>query len=90
MAKADKLPRVYRVVMCNPEAQEEHRYGRVYISAYKVRQLPLWVCDRLSFWSAVYDVSNPNAERAYITIRGHDELQVLMRFNKLWAGLPKE
>ena len=55
---------------------------RVYISKRQVVKLPLWVRDKvLSFYT-------PHNERyRFIVIPARDQLEAMMRFQKLWAAL---
>jgi hypothetical protein len=56
---------------------------RLYISARQVDKLEDWVFNIMR----LYDDGN---RRYYFSIEAKDELEVMMRFRKLWVGLPKK
>ena len=55
---------------------DDPRSFHVYITLKQLHKLPRWVI-RLS-------------RHCIVVIQAEDELQAAIRFNKLWAGLPKE
>lgn len=56
---------------------------RLYISGRQVDKLEYWASNIMRF----YDNGN---RRYYLTIEAKDELEAMMRFQKLWVGLPKK
>lgn len=56
----------------------------VIITTKQMRKLPLWVRDHL-YWHYT-----PRADHVELVIQAKDELEAFMRFERLWASLPKE
>lgn len=56
----------------------------VVITAKQFNKLADWVKSHVHW---VYSVDNDNHRE--VVIEAKDELQAMMRFNQLWAGLPK-
>lgn len=56
---------------------------RLYISGRQANKLEDWAFNILR----LYDVG---ARRYYLSIDAKDELEAMMRFRKLWVGLPKK
>lgn len=56
----------------------------VIITTKQMRKLPVWVQDHL-YWHYT-----PRPDHVELVVQAKDELEAFMRFNKLWAGLPKE
>lgn len=54
------------------------------ITIKQLRKLPMWVQSQLHW---IYDT---NVRHCVVVIQAKDELEAFIRFNKLWAGLPKE
>lgn len=85
MIVSGKPPRVLKVVK-NRFWQEDgqHIYG-VCITRYQLMKLPYWVRDKMAFTE-----DENNSRHVWTRLLATDPLQALTRFNKLWAGLPKE
>jgi hypothetical protein len=66
------------------EIRGEKPYS-VYITLRQLKRLPQWMWDHIN-WVHCHE----NSTHCYVVISAKDELQAAMRFNKLWAGLPKE
>ena len=66
------------------ESRGERPYS-VYITLKQLRKLPPWAQEHLDWVYCAH-----NNRHCYVNIGAKDELQAAMRFNKLWAGLPKE
>lgn len=56
----------------------------VTITLKQLRKLPMWVQSQIHW---LYD---PNNRHCTVVVQADDELQAMTRFNRLWAGLPKE
>lgn len=61
----------------------------VYITRQQHSKLPDWVRERVTFYNP-WDDEFTSKRWVYTYITAKDELQAMMRFNQLWAGLPKE
>lgn len=74
-----KQIKILKVEVASPYTPDRYR---VRITKRQLMKLPKWVRSGvLSF----YDTDNPR--HAYISIKATDELQAMMRFRRLWAGL---
>jgi hypothetical protein len=65
------------------------RYGHegdlnVVITLKQFNRLPQWVKPHINW---MYSADDDNHRE--VTIQAKDELEAMMRFNQLWAGLPK-
>lgn len=94
MAKVVKEPRIFNIQrhdysswLYEPERKGEWQY-RVEISLAALRSLPDWVLYHIE-WE---DLGGPRDQprRCVVDIVARDELEAMMRFKKLWAGLPKK
>jgi hypothetical protein len=56
---------------------------RLYISSRQGDKLEDWVFNAVRFYGSEFG-------RAFLNIDAKDELEAMMRFQKLWAGLPKK
>lgn len=78
MAKKSVVLRVNRAVHYPSNFQ-------VFFTRHQHDKLPGWVTHSLRFYD---DYDNPR--HCYMWVEAKDELQAMMRFEKLWAALPKE
>jgi hypothetical protein len=93
MAKVVKQPQIFNIkrhivqLLDAPRAKGEWQYG-VEISLAALRSLPDWVLYHIE-WE---DLGGPRGQprRCVVDIMARDELEAMMRFKKLWAGLPKK
>jgi len=84
--KTVKNPQVFRVRQLHqpwrlPDGAPYHSV-EITLSAY--RSLPDWVQALVR-----HNVMDDNARHCRVVVQARDELEALMRFQKLWAGLPK-
>jgi hypothetical protein len=56
----------------------------VLITLKQLRKLPRWVQEQIHW------MYGTDSRHCVVVIGAEDELQASIRFNKLWAGLPKE
>ena len=71
--------------MYDPEAAPPPSSCSVRITLAALRSLPRWVQEHLH-WEYIFD----KPKHCALQIQAKDELEAFMRFEKLWAGLPKE
>jgi hypothetical protein len=89
MPKSVKEPRVFGIrraaisFWTRDDLKGDHHY-EVEIALSAMHSLPLWVRLQIS-WEDLLDSSN----RCIVHMPARDELQALIRFKDLWAGLPK-
>lgn len=80
-----------RIISVYPEPDyggrdpDDPRSFHVYITLKQLHKLPRWVREQIHWMYAAM-----NDRHCAIVIQAEDELQAAIRFNKLWAGLPKE
>jgi hypothetical protein len=90
MAKAVKEPRVFNIqrhiiqLLDTPRAKGEWEYG-VEITLSALRSLPDWVLRHIE-WEDL----GGQPRHCLVNIVARDELEAMMRFKKLWVGLPKK
>ena len=77
---ANKIPRVLKVEAL-PNRTDCYA---VYITRHQVDKLPAWV-RRIVTWHIHF-----NDRHLYLVVYAVDEMQAFVRFQQLWAGLPKE
>lgn len=65
--------------------EDKPKQFHVTITLKQLRALPDWVQEHLH-WSYTY----ANNKHCELIIQAKDELEAMMRFKKLWAGLPKK
>ena len=63
---------------------DDPRSFHVYITLKQLYKLPRWVREQIHWIYAT------ESRHCIVVIQAEDELQASIRFNKLWAGLPKE
>lgn len=91
MSKSVKEPKVISIHkntygwMSDPDEVDPHPSCSVRITLHALRSLPKWVQDHLH-WEYVLD----KPKHCALQILANDELEALVRFRKLWAGLPKD
>ncbi len=91
MGKSVKEPKVISIHkntyawMSDPDEVDDKPSCNVRITLHALRSLPKWVQDHLH-WEYVME----NNKHCALQIQANDELEALVRFKKLWAGLPKE
>lgn len=83
MAKG-KGPRILGIYKLEYDNEDAPNSFHVLITLKQLRRLPKWVQSQL-YWEYTGDIRH-----CAVLIEAKDELQAMMRFNKLWAGLPKE
>jgi hypothetical protein len=81
MARKRK-PQIPKVLHLEPIKYPATSY-RLYISGRQANKLEYWAFNIMR----LYDDGN---RRYYLTIEAKDELEAMMRFQKLWVGLPKK
>ena len=77
-----QIPKVLRLEPNSYSGRPATSY-RLYISGRQANKLEDWAFNIMRF----YDNGN---RRYYINIDAKDELEAMMRFQKLWVGLPKK
>lgn len=60
------------------------QYFIVTITKHQFNKLVSWTDDILRFWE-----DSTNSRYMWVRIQAKDELEAIMRFRKLWVGLPK-
>ena len=91
MKKTVKNPKIISIHkndyrwMSDPDEVDENPSCSVRITLAALRSLPRWVQDHLH-WEYVID----KPKHCVLIIQAKDELEALVRFKQLWAGLPKE
>ena len=61
------------------------QYFIVTITKHQFNKLVSWTDDILRFWE-----DSTNSRYMWVRIQAKDELEAIMRFRKLWVGLPKK
>ena len=84
MARED-IPRVLDIRPSPAFVSVSPQYFIVTITKHQYRKLAPWLDETLRFWD---DGDNPR--RVWVRIQAKDELEAIMRFRKLWVGLPKK
>ena len=91
MHKTVKKPKIISIHknhyawLSDPDEKDPKPSCSVRITLHALRSLPDWVRDHLH-WEYVVG----NNKHCALQIQAKDELEAFMRFEKLWAGLPKE
>lgn len=83
MARED-IPRVISAKVI-PHTYGGPQYFIVTITKHQHRKLASWTDDILPFWE-----DSANSRYMWVRIQAKDELEAIMRFRKLWVGLPKK
>lgn len=83
MARED-IPRVISAKAI-PYINGGPRYFIVTITKHQFNKLVSWTDDILRFWE-----DSTNSRYMWVRIQAKDELEAIMRFRKLWVGLPKK
>lgn len=83
MARED-IPRVISAKAI-PYINGGPQYFIVTITKHQFNKLVSWTDDILRFWE-----DSTNSRYMWVRIQAKDELEAIMRFRKLWVGLPKK
>ena len=83
MARED-IPRVISAKAI-PHISGSPQYFIVTITKHQFNKLVSWTDDILRFWE-----DSTNSRYMWVRIQAKDELEAIMRFRKLWVGLPKK
>jgi hypothetical protein len=90
MKKTIKNPKIISIHkntyawMSDPDEQDPAPSCSVRITLAAMRSLPSWVQSHLH-WEYILD----NKSHCALIIQAKDELEAMIRFKQLWAGLPK-
>ena len=80
----ENIPRVISVKAI-PFISGAPQYFIVTITKHQFNKLASWTDDILRFWE-----DSTSSRYMWVRIRAKDELEAVMRFRKLWVGLPKK
>lgn len=82
--KGPRVLGIYREPDYGGQDDDEIPKFHVVITTKQMRKLPRWVQDHI-YWHYT-----PRVEHVELVMQAKDPLEAFTRFEKLWAGLPKE